>query len=392
MASGADASASRASTRDKLVNHMASQSVALSILMGDWNYATTSTNRFTKATAEWSGASDEAEHPEVQSKLANEFNLFELYQDGLTCDNGLARSRIDRVYTNHHSVEQLDKVHVASAMSWCPKLSDHRPVSFSRKCPQPKGSIGDKPIPCAILSHPDWKERVQGRFEELAARDSLADRPLRRLNLIKRAMKEISSQMTSEVHVSKAESLEDQLGWTMRFIKAAQHVRLSTMEKCARAYPYLAELVSPSDPLLREGSRLDSVRWHAVELARRNVMADLAHVENSESHADEQYRQRKKEQILTKLKRLVPGVTPCLAAVQSPGGDVITDPKGMADSLSKHWNTGFAGKQINECKLCDWMSEEFGSFEDITLEQLGLPSRDSPRWRARRRDVARAIS
>ena len=154
MASGQDATAMRAATRDVLVSNMASPSSALSILMGDWNYATTATDRFTKATAEWSGASDETEHHDFQRMLADEFSLFELHQEGMTCNNGLARSRIDRVYTNHHVVEQLDRVHVASTLSWCPELSAHRPVSFSRRCPQPQCSAGSKPIPNAILKHP----------------------------------------------------------------------------------------------------------------------------------------------------------------------------------------------------------------------------------------------
>ena len=283
-------------------------------------------------------------------------------------------------------------LHVASALSWCPELSDHRPVSFSRRCPQPQCSTGNKPIPTAILRRPDWKERVERRYEELMARDLLADRALRRLHLVKRAMREVSSQLMVELKVTTAESLDDQLDWTMRFIRAAQQVRISTMEKCAKAYPYLAELVSPQDPLVREGSNLDAVRSHAVELARQSAMAELSRVENSGPGMDDQVRQRKKEQILTKLKRLVPGTTACLAAVQSPEGEIITEPKEMAELLRRHWASVFSRKGIHEAKLCEWLSEEFGAFEDITLVHLGLPDRASPRWIARRQDIAKAIS
>jgi len=59
MATGEGAEESRRESQEILARHMASPSSALSILMGDWNYVTTATDRFTKATAEWSGASDE---------------------------------------------------------------------------------------------------------------------------------------------------------------------------------------------------------------------------------------------------------------------------------------------------------------------------------------------
>ena len=82
--SGEGVAALRAVTRDTLTSNMVAPSSALSILMGDWNFATTATDRFTKATAEWSGASDEPEHHEFQRTLADKFNLFELHQEGMT--------------------------------------------------------------------------------------------------------------------------------------------------------------------------------------------------------------------------------------------------------------------------------------------------------------------
>ena len=79
----------------------------------------------------------------------------------------------------------------------------------------------------------------------------------------------------------------------MRFLRAAPHVRIADMEKCVKAYPYLGQLASAQDPLLRERSRLERICSHAVELARQDAINDLSVVENAHVEMDEQIRQRK---------------------------------------------------------------------------------------------------
>ena len=126
---------------------------------------------------------------------------------------------------------------------------------------------------------------------------------------------------------------------------------------------------------------MDHIRSHAVELARQSAITELSAVENAHVEMDEQIRHRKKEQILTKLKRLVPGTTTSLPAVQSPSGEIMTEPKEMAEVLCQHWRSTFSRTDINEEQLQGWLEAEFGSFENISLEELGLPDRHSHRWR-----------
>ena len=88
-----------------------------------------------KPTGLWTGAEDAAEEQAFQEVIARPFGFTELAQDVMTCNTGTARSRIDRVYSNHHAADQLDRAWAATALPWCASLSDHRPISFSRRLP-----------------------------------------------------------------------------------------------------------------------------------------------------------------------------------------------------------------------------------------------------------------
>jgi hypothetical protein len=76
-----------------------------------------------------------------------------------------------------------------------------------------------------------------------------------------------------------ARTKEDRLGWTMMFLRAAEEVRVTSMEKCALAYPSLAEIVDYRNPNLRSSGDLEKVRDHAVELARDSVTEELMALE-----------------------------------------------------------------------------------------------------------------
>ncbi len=48
-------------------------------------------------------------------------------------DNAASRSRLDRIYSNGHVVDQLDTQFGVAALAWCPDLSAHRPVIFFKR-------------------------------------------------------------------------------------------------------------------------------------------------------------------------------------------------------------------------------------------------------------------
>ena len=69
---------------------------------------------------QWSGSRDKAEEEEWQSRVAPPHGLFELVQDGPTFRSGACRSRLDRVYVNQPTADQLDRRIGCAALEWVP--------------------------------------------------------------------------------------------------------------------------------------------------------------------------------------------------------------------------------------------------------------------------------
>ncbi len=256
-----------------------------------------------------------------------------------------ARSRIDRVYINQHLTCQLDRHYSCAVLEWCRGLSTHRPLSFARRSAG-RHELVDKPLPLAPLEHADWPRRVGLKHGELLRADAHPEQPLRRLLLLKEATREVAETMASEQQCIKAISAEDKFGWTLRLLRAAEEVQLTTMARCADSYPYLAELVNVKNPNARSGDGLRRVREHALEFARGAVTEELQALEPDS--CDDQQRSRRKEHILVRLKRLLPGDSLGLNATISEDGVVTTDQRkwlascariGARSSLAARWTT-----------------------------------------------------
>ena len=66
---------------------------------------------------------------------------------------------------------------------------------------------------------------------------------------------------------------------------------------------------------------------------------------------DYQTKSRKKENILTKLKRLMPGCSAGINAMSDKEGNVTTDPKEIAKLLRDHWAETFRKRGIGNTKM-----------------------------------------
>jgi hypothetical protein len=165
-----------------------------------------------------------------------------MHQFQFTYDNASARSRLDRVYSNHHVVDQLDRQYACSALLWT-RLSAHRPISFSRKKPSRASTLPR--LPTTPLNHPEWPQRVSLEYQHLVTQEEGQDNPLRRLVLLKRAIKTVTIKMHREGCVEASEEKDDLLGWAMSYTRAVEGLSLSRMAKCAKAYPALAKFVHP---------------------------------------------------------------------------------------------------------------------------------------------------
>ena len=176
----------------------------------------------------------------------------------------------------------------------------------------------------------------------------------------------------------------------MRFIRAAEELRMGSMRKCVEAYPHSGILANAHDPHTRLGIGLDKVRQHALELSRKTVVDELQQLHAQGPHLDELQRTMRRHNIQTRLKRLVPGTTTALKAMRSSDGVVTTEPCEMAATLRDHWGSTFAARQIDEKRLLTWLREVFpegGSGRTVP----GLPKPASTDWQVTREDVEKAI-
>ncbi len=79
------------------------------IVMGDFNTVTCTEDRWCKAAGAYTGDKDKREEKHWIHTADKNHGLSELHQTAATCDAAAARSRIDRIYSNHDVTEQLDR-------------------------------------------------------------------------------------------------------------------------------------------------------------------------------------------------------------------------------------------------------------------------------------------
>ena len=92
------------------------------------------------------------------AQLLPQERLHELYQPQHTYADAAATSRIDRVYTNQHVVEQLDR-HIFVAPLEFTRLSQHRPLAFGRVGRLP-GAKRVQNIAAEIINDERWPMTV----------------------------------------------------------------------------------------------------------------------------------------------------------------------------------------------------------------------------------------
>ena len=135
------------------------------------------------------------------------------------------------------------------------------------------------------------------KLGELCQNDELSDQPMRRLLLAKQAIVQVTRKLQLEMKEAQAESTDDKLGCTMRFIRAAEELRMGTMRKCISAYPYLRTLADPENPNTRINDGLRPVREHAIELTREGILNDIRELHARSNDLDEIQRNVRRDNI-----------------------------------------------------------------------------------------------
>jgi hypothetical protein len=208
------------------------------------------------------------------------------------------------------------------------------------------------------------------------------------LRALKAAIQEVTWNMQDDlrrgVAADNTAEVDDALGWTMRFLRAAEAQKMATMRRCVEAYPRLGQLVEWQTTDLRLRGGLAPIRQQAVDLAKAEVLQELRLIQQDEGEAEEQTQRVRRARVEVRLRRLRPGATTAVAALRCGDGRMVSDAAGIAAELRRHWCEVFAERRVDEPALSTWLSEAEdidGAFSTLAADA----------WTARREEVARAV-
>ena len=374
---------------NKLRDCLAPNDTVLSILMGDWNFVMETEDRLCLRTMEFTGRADKPLARNFQAVLDN-YQLHELEQPAYTHENTTAHSKIDRIYINHHVADQLDREFSAATLPRT-KLSTHKPITFARKSRPPQANDqAAAQFPSYILHHNQWKRNLHLNYHDRLFNDADAHNPLRRLELLKQSMWDVASTLQHDTP-PQANTTDDKLSWTMIFIRAAETINIRRMERAAAAYPFITTLIQAGDPNARIHPNFQALRDHAKDLAHQQLTDELLQTQRYDDLQDQGAQHRKKQQLITRLTRLIPGTTNNIGAILTDNDDLATTPTAIAEALKKHWEPIFRHKPTDSQILHDWLSNTTNFHDPTTSTQVQRTDRQ-PRPRLTSPTTSRSTS
>ena len=325
---------------------------------------TDKTDRWSKEAADWSSMADHREMEDWDNTFGGRnCALSELYQPHGTHDSAGARSRLDRVYVSSGIAEQLDAQLGCATLDWCKNLSDHRPLVFFRRV----GKLdipGKESLPEGPIKHPSWPLRVALEFQDQLRAEGSPQCALRQLAVLKEAIVNVTRGMhehnVRHNEAVQAQETDDQLGWTVRCLRAVQHNRQKIVYRCIRAYPKLSELVDCSGKDPRCDGRLEPLKKHAADLARQAVLDELRAIQDDDGKVDDNVQRNRRSRAQVRLNRLRPGSCCTVAALKCADGSMATTPEAIAHELRRHWGEVFSLRAHDEPTLQSWLQEELG--------------------------------
>ena len=347
----------RALLRDRISGRVSNVNTVLTILAGDFNWVPTREDRRSCCTSEATGGRDQREEAHFQAVLGARFQLNEMRQPDMTFANSLSRSRLDRVYSNHHIAEQIDRRIHATAMEWKTQVSDHRAVLFTRRAPQHLLEA-DRRLHLDSIRHPDFQRQVSLEYHHQLHLHPHSSN-VGRLRLLKDAMLQVGRTLAGQrERPPEALSQEDRLGVVMRYIRAAEAGVSGIISACLERYPAIKEYVpNPYAPHLHQQG-LRALRDHAVELARGHALRELDRAQQLAKEGQQEQCARAKRKATRLLYRLLPGGSADIKAILHPSGALLTEPAAMADALRRHWATVFRARGIHEGLLEQWLQDD----------------------------------
>ena len=339
---------------------------AHSLIIGDFNFVESDCDRFLKSTGAWSGNNDQEVAKAWASNISSK-GIAEWAQPEFTCETGLVFSRIDRVYSSLHAVHNLTDRITCSILDKVPDLSDHWPISFGLR---PAVSNESTQIPTWVLNHPNFGAEVFAEFQFNATRSSMDS--FTGLRCFKDSVRSASRYIKKICKEHPASSIDEKISASMGFLRALKCGDAKAALRFQRIYSRLRDVdISPwafGTPAFKV------LQDHIIELTHTSVKERIESLRNDRSNLPEFIYAQRKENILRKLRRLLPGSSGNINAVKDPLTDTVTtDPLEIADILTNYWQTVFDKKDTDAALRSCWIRRLTQRLK-VSLEDL-LPSR-----------------
>ena len=350
----ANDAADRRASVSALSAHLRPPTSVLSAVFGDFNFVEHREDRVSKASGSFPDHSNSSETKHFRDCVLNKYSLAEWWQPERACDMALARSRLDRCYSNMSLSEQQDRSISCVALAWARVLSTHRPLHFSRRT---KAKSSRSPVKMAHINHPNFVQSVTETFETHLFHHGRPTDPLIRLRILKDSIKIACQDLAREAKILQASTVEEQLSASLGALRAWQSGASVALADHLARYSKLHEFFLGS-PLSLNAGRLASLQSHIVELCHQQVQARLTTLKRNRHCMEDVTYSTQKKNILMQMKRLLLG-----SSSSTIGGiwddvsqSVITDEDGIARELTGFWQTVFEQKNIDTQLLNQWLS------------------------------------
>ena len=383
----------RDSLRHQLLPHLRPPNEVLTLIIGDWNFVTTQTDRMGFAEAKWTDGTDGDEHKDWRKELLDPLSLHEVWQEEMTHQTTLGSSRLDRAYANFHIAEQLYAGWSTTPLPWCKSLSTHRPILVIR-CTDTSNANGKRTLSQFAALSKEWPRRVITLHLNLLHQEGGDTNRFRTTLLLKRAMATATSIVDAERQAKSHEGMgQTELTTAQKLSTLVAYLRANHEGKFWRLRHLQAKVAKALDNPPEGGGLegmdiLRQIKHRIVELAKQDIREEWKALKKEDTGEDDPLQDRTRQGIMRKLAKLKPGGATQIRAIQGPGGTTLTDPAEMAQALASYWRPTFEAKPIDAADLRAWIQE---------LKQQGkLPNicpsrRDRDRWRIREQDVRWAI-
>ena len=164
------------------------------------------------------------------------------------------------------------------------------------------------------------------------------------------------------------------------------------MERAAAAYPYITTLIHAGDPNARIRPNFQALRDHARDLAHQQLTDELLQAQLNEDHQDQDAQHRKKQQLVTRLARLIPGATNNIGAFLTENDELATTPAAIAEALKRHWEPIFRHKPTHAQILHDWLKTTTNFHDNPTAGHTRSCRQPRPRLRSASSSSSRSTS